>query len=233
MYVVFFGSDRSGVRDAATKYIDENMPENASFITLSSGEYQLGQVADYLGASSLFGEEEWFLFDTPSYQEEFKEEVESSLKEIAESKNTFIILEDSLLAASKKTLAKHATEINEYKADKKDRFNSFVLAEALANRDKRRFWILLQEAKLEGLRNEEIIGILWWQLKSMRLAQVTKSATEAGMKQFPYNKAKQALVKFREGEVEKLSQSLLELYHDGHAGLKDMDNSLEQWVLGV
>lgn len=231
MYVVFFGSDRNGVRDAATKYIDENMPKDASLTTLDSVDYQSGHVSDSLGASSLFGGEEWFLFDTPSGQDEFKEEVESSLKEMAESNNTFIVLEGSLLAPAKKTLAKFAVEIKENKAKKDERFNSFSLAEALANRDKRRLWVLLQEARLSGVREEEVVGIMWWQLKVMRLARVTKSATEAKIKEFPYNKAKKALSKFKEGEIEKFSQSLLELYHDGHAGIKDMSSSLERWVL--
>jgi len=41
------------------------------------------------------------------------------------------------------------------------------------------------------------------------------------------------LNKFSSGEVEKLSQSLLELYHDGHAGVRDMDMALEEWVLEI
>lgn len=233
MYVVFFGSDRSGARDAAAKYIDKKMPENASLTTLDCANYQPGQVLDSLGVSSLFGGEEWFLFDTLFNQEDFKEELETSLKEIAESNNTFIIIEDSIPASLKKKLAKSATEIAEYKVEKKESFNSFSLAEALAAKDKRKLWVLLQEAKLFGLREEEIIGMLWWQLKAIRLAGVTKTATEAKMKEFPYNKAKKSLIKFEKEEIEKISQSLLELYHEGHTGLKDMEISLEQWVLNL
>lgn len=233
MYVVFFGSDRGGVRDAATKYIDEKMPANASLTTVDDGDYQLGQVSDSLGASSLFGGEEWFLFDTPSNQEDFKSDVEDSLKEMSESNNTFVVLEGPLLVSFKKKLSKYTTEIFEYKAKKEDRFNSFSLAEAVAKKDKRKLWVLLQEAKINNVREEEIIGMMWWQLKAMRLASVTKTAAEAKMKEFPYNKAKKALNNFKEEEIEKISQSLLELYHEGHRGLKDMDNSLEQWVLNL
>jgi hypothetical protein len=91
--------------------------------------------------------------------------------------------------------------------------------------------VLLQEARQSGLREEEIIGMLWWQLKSLRLALVTNSADEAGMKEFPYTKAKRALSTFAPGEVVLLSQSLLELYHAGHSGQSDMDVALEEWVL--
>jgi DNA polymerase III delta subunit len=233
MYVVFFGTDRGAVRDAATAYIEKQMPADGTLTTIEALEYQPGQVADALGATSLFGGEEWFVFDTPSGNEEFINDVKESLAEMAESVNTFVILEGALLAAQKKTYEKHATEMKEFIADKIERFNSFALAEALAGKDKRQLWVLLQEAKLAGQREEEIIGILWWQLKALRLAVRTKTAAEAGMKDFPYNKAKRALTKFAPGEIEILSQSLLELYHDGHAGVRELDLSLEEWILRV
>lgn len=233
MYVVFFGSDRGEVRDAATAYTEKNIPGDATLTTIDAVEYQPGQVADALGAASLFGGVEWFVFDTPSGNEEFSEAVQDSLIELAQSKNTFVILEGPLLAAAKKKYEKEASEMKEFSAEKVERFNSFALAEALAGKDKRHLWVLLQEAKLAGQREEEIIGILWWQLKALRLAARTKTAAEAGMKDFPYNKAKRALAKFQEGEVERLSQSLLELYHDGHAGVREMDMSLEEWILRV
>ncbi|MCB9817975.1 hypothetical protein H6787_00615 [Candidatus Nomurabacteria bacterium] len=233
MYVVFYGSNRGGVRDSATKYIDKNIPKDATLTTIEAGEYATGRVSDSLGATSLFGGSEWFVFDSPSENADFFEEVKSSLKEMSESTNTFIILENSLLAEPKKKFGKYATEMNEFSAEKSERFNSFGLAEALADKDKRKLWVLLQEARLNGLRDEEIIGMLWWQLKAIRLASKTSSASEAGMKDFPYNKAKKSLSKFSEGEPEKLAQSILELYHAGHGGIRDMDMALEEWVLGV
>jgi DNA polymerase III delta subunit len=233
MYVVFYGTDRGGVRDEASSYIEAKMPKDATLTTLESGEYMAGQVADALGANSLFGGDEWFVFDGPMANGEFYEEVKSALKELTESPNTFVILEDALLAAPKKAYEKYAESVTMFTADKAERFNSFSLAEALAGKDKRKLWVLVQDARLAGLRDEEIIGMLWWQLKALRLAARTSSAAEAGMKDFPYNKAKRSLTAFGTGEVERISQSLLELYHEGHAGVKDMDSALEQWVLGL
>jgi hypothetical protein len=91
--------------------------------------------------------------------------------------------------------------------------------------------MLLQEALREGAQAEEIIGILWWQLKMLRLAAKTKTAAEAGVKDFPYNKAKRALAGFKSGEVDTLARSLLALYHDGHAGKRYINVALEEWVL--
>ena len=231
MYLVFFGSDRTKVRDAATAHIEKQLPPDGTLTTFDVQSFTPGQIADALGASSLFGGAEWFVLDTPSGNPDFEEETKASLKEMSESPNTFIILEGALLAPAKKAYAKYAASTEEFTADKSERFNTFGMAEVLAQKDKRKLWVLLQEARLSGLREEEIIGMLWWQLKSLRLAALTNSAEEAGMKDFPYNKSKRALSTFAPGEVTALSQSLLELYHAGHAGLRDMDSALEQWVL--
>jgi len=107
------------------------------------------------------------------------------------------------------------------------------MAEALARKDKRSLWILLCEAKRNGLSAEEIIGTLWWQLKTMRLASLTSSAEEAGVKDYPYNKAKQSLRNFKPGELGSISFRLMNLYHEGHKGKRDIDLALEEWVLTV
>jgi DNA polymerase III delta subunit len=232
MLHVYYGTDRQKVRDAATVFTDINMSPDGTLTTLDAHGYAAGQISDALGASSLFGGEEWFVIDTPTDNADLAEEVKNNLKEMSESGNTFIILEGALLAAAKKSYAKYAESSEEFIAAKNERFNTFAMADALASKDRRQLWVLLQEAKAAGSAPEELIGILWWQLKALRLADVTSNATEAGMKDFPYNKAKRSLSKFAPGEVTTLSQSLIELYHAGHAGVRDIDLALEQWVLG-
>jgi DNA polymerase III delta subunit len=231
MLHVYYGTDRQKVRDAATTFTDTNMSPDGTLTTLEANGYAAGQISDALGASSLFGGEEWFVIDTPTDNADLAEEVKNNLKEMSESGNTFIILEAALLAPAKKLYAKYAESSEEFTATKDERFNTFAMADALANKDRRQLWVLLQEAKAAGSAPEELIGILWWQLKALRLAEVTSSATEAGMKDFPYNKAKRSLSKFIPGEVTMLSQSLIELYHAGHAGMRDINLALEQWVL--
>ena len=231
MLRLYFGTDRQKVRDAATEFIDANFPPDGTLTTIDAQSFVPGQIADALGASSLFGGAEWYVIDTPASDADFAEEVKHNLKEMAESTNTFLIMEGALLAPAKKLYAKHAASSEEFTAQKSDRFNTFIMADALANKDRRQLWVLLQGAKAEGLAAEEIIGMLWWQLKALRLAEVTSSASEAGMKDFPYNKAKRSLSKFAPDEVMQLSQSLLELYHDGHGGVRDIDLALEEWVL--
>ena len=230
MLTIFYGTDRKAVRDAGKTYTDNiGVPVTA----VDESSFVAGQIASSIGAASLFGGVECFLLDTPSSDEEFESEVIGSLSEMAASENVFVVLEGQLLADPKKKYAKHATAVEEYTAEKEERFNVFQIAEAFAKKDKKQMWVLLQQARALGIRDEETIGIIWWQLKSLRLAKVTKNAEEAGMKDYPYKKASQSLRNFKEGELEALSRSLLELYHEGHQGKRDMDVALEQWVLTI
>ena len=158
-------------------------------------------------------------------------EMVTALPDLAESNNVFVVIEGSLLAAEKKKFDKYAERVEEYKKSADSRFNNFALADALAKKDKKSLWLLLSEARLEGISDEEMIGVLWWQLKTLRLASITASASEAGLKDFPYNKAKRALAKFSEGEVENLSHALLTLAHESRLGRISLDTSLEGWVL--
>jgi DNA polymerase III delta subunit len=230
MLALFYGTDRRAVRDAAKAYTDA---VGVSITTVDEAQFIPGEVAASVGVASLFGGVECFLLDTPSNDADFETEVMGSLAEMAASTNVFVVLEGQLLAEAKRKYGKHATTVEEYTAQKEERFNVFQIAEAFAKKDKKQMWVLLQQARALGIRDEETIGIIWWQLKSLRLAKLTKSAEEAGMKDYPYKKASQSLRNFKDGEIESFSRSLLELYHEGHQGKRELDVAFEQWVLTI
>ena len=231
MLKVFYGTDTVAVRQTAFDFVVEQEATDVTLTYIDSSSYVVGALADAVGATSLFGGSELFVIDTPSSNKDFDAEVKSSLEALTESNNVFVVIEENLLAAPKKQYTKYAESIVEFKGEKVERFNAFAMADALAEKDRKKLWVLLQEAKAAGLSAEEIIGTLWWQLKSMRLAAATGNAAEAGMKDFPYNKAKRALSKFKDDELEKTSRNLLSLYHDGHLGKRDIDLALEKWTL--
>jgi DNA polymerase III delta subunit len=231
MLYLFYGNDTVGVREKAHEFIATKEKAGVIVERIDSDTYTPGILTDVAGSSSLFGSESLYVIDTPSTQKDFSEEVFEHVALLGESANTFVIIEERLLAPEKKKLAKYAEEVVEVKKAAEERFNAFAMADSLAQKNKRMLWVQLQEAVRAGLSSEEIIGTLWWQLKSLRLAAITNSAAEAGMKDFPYNKAKRSLANFRAGELEKLSENLLALYHDGHGGRVDIDLALERWVL--
>lgn len=228
MLKVFYGTDVHRVRSAAFACVAQVAPEQPAEV-IDTETYQPGQLADAVGGASLFGETRVTVIDTPA--DALAEELITSLPALAESADTFVVIEGSLLAAAKKRYQKYAAECTEFAAEKTERFNTFALADALARKDKKTLWLGYQQATLAGISPEEIAGILWWQLKSVRLAAVTSGAAEAGMKDFPYNKAKRALAVIPLAEATRLSHELLTLYHQGHQGEVDLPLALEQWIL--
>ncbi|MES2749121.1 MAG: hypothetical protein V4606_01885 [Patescibacteria group bacterium] len=232
MLSLFFGNDVVAARLAALSNVESLVFEFEPRVTkIESTNFAPGLIADMLGATSLFGGTEVYFIDTPSENADFYAEVMGVLAEMKESANHFILIEGSLLAPEKKKFEKHTSTMEEFKKPAGTPFDIWAMADALSRHDKKTLWVLLMDAKRIGMSAEEIIGTLWWQLKTLRMASQTKSATEAGMKDFPYNKAKRSLVNFKVGEVESLSRGLLAVYHEGHGGVRDIDEGLEEWVL--
>jgi hypothetical protein len=232
MLSLYFGNDvvaaRKGAMSRAGSLIDEC---GARLNRIESENWAPGMLSDMLGATSLFGGIEIYIIDTPSERVDFYVDVMRVLAEMGESGNHFIVIEGVLLAPEKKKFEKHAATMEEFKKVAATSFDVWAMADALVRRDKKSLWVLLQDAKRAGLSAEELMGTLWWQLKTLRLASLTNNATEAGMKDFPYSKAKRALSVFKSGEIDNLCKGLLRVYHEGHGGVKDTDIGLEEWVL--
>jgi len=233
MLELFYGNDTVAVRKEAMALLDTYMEKGYTVARYSVEQYETGLVTHLLQANSLFESKEVFLFDTPSEDASFYEAVCSFASELSSSSLCFIVLEQAQNAAQVRAFTKAGATTHECKKTSGGSFNTFAMADALLARDKKMLWILLQEARRLGVASEEIIGILWWQLKTLRLTYVTANAGEAGVKDFPYNKAKRAQNKFNAEEVSVLSRSLLEVYHDGHAGRRDIVTALEVWVLAL
>lgn len=233
MLYLFYGNDTITVRKKAQEFTAVEEKKGTRVERIEVENYSEGVFADVVGATSLFGEKTLYVIDTPSLKTEIYDEVITHLESFSDSENTFVVIEEALLAPQKKKFEKYAEKIEEYKSAAVERFNAFGMADSLARKDKKTLWLQLQDARQAGLSPEEIIGTLWWQLKSMRLAKNTSTAAEAGMKDFPYNKAKRALSSFKEGELEETSRNLLTVYHDGHLGVADIDLALERFVLTI
>jgi len=233
MLKLFYGSDNIKVRESAFSFVDAELAQGKTLETLDSENYQTGIFNNAAEGISLFGSQIVYVVDTPSQDKEMYEAVFNNLENFSKSPHTFVVIEGVLLAPEKKKFSKYANSVAEFKAVSAERFNTFAVADALSRKDKKSLWLLLNEAKLAGIALEELVGILWWQLKTLRLVSVSNSAAESGLKDFPYNKAKRSLGKFKEGELEKLSHSLLSIQHNSRLGVCELDIALERWILRV
>src|SRR3989344_8331379 len=237
MLYVFTGGGAIAVRACAHRFLEQYEERGAQVEHIDAEVCTADMLRDRTLAQSLFLSSEVpevTLLDMPSERAEALEAVLALASELAESPNVFVLLEGKLLASAAKTLKQYATQYEEVaSASVSEKFNIFALADALARHDRKSLWVLFLRAQNAGLKPEEIIGTLFWQIKSMRLAARTKNADEAGLKPFVYTKAKRGAEKFKLGELDALSRSLVMLYHDAHFGKLDIDIALERWVLGV
>jgi hypothetical protein len=110
-------------------------------------------------------------------------------------------------------------------------FNIFSLTDAIGARKKRDAWVLYHKALASGMVPEEVFFKLVWQVKTMLLAQMTKTAEEAEMKSFPYSKAKGFLRNFKPGELESFSENLVKGYHQARRGDGEIETLVEKTLL--
>ncbi len=231
MLYVYFGSDVIQVREKAFAFIEKIKGDDAEVLHVSKENYEPGILQDLLQSVSLFGGAQSIVIDTLGEDTEAFTALLDRCEEMQTSANHFVVIEKNLLAPEKKKISAHADEVHEYTKEGEEKFNTFALTDALIARDKKKLWMLLMESWKQNKANEEIVGILFWQIKILRLAERTKSAEEAGQKPFVYQKAKRALSNFKKGELDHMSRDLLSMYHEGHMGKVDMSIALEKWVL--
>ncbi len=237
MLIVYFGNDGVKMRRAATTLVGEYQEQHFLRNDLDGNNWEVGAIPLAIGNTSLFAEKQLYLLDSTAMNktegQDFLKEVETNLDGMHTSDNIFLWLTSNLSAASKKSLASLSITTTEFKKTENKQPDVFAIARALARKDKKNLWLCFCATKDQGVAAEETIGILWWQLKTLQLAAHTKTAEEAGMKDYSYRQAKQALVNFKAGEIAELAAGLLAVYHEGHSGKKDIDLALEQWLLGV
>ena len=230
MLYVYYGNNNNEVRKQALACVSRTAKDEKKPIRITADEYREGVLTELAEGASLFGGTETILIDTPSEEEDFQSAVFENLELFKNSQHTFVLIETTLTAGQKKECERCAEECVLISTEK-GKPNVFALSDALCERNKKELWLVLMGLVREGVPYEEIVGILFWQLKILRLVERTQSAEEAGQKPFVYGKAKRALMKFKKGELEVLSTSLLTLYHDGHLGKCDLGLSLEKWAL--
>lgn len=162
---------------------------------------------------------------------ELKELFERKIKTFSSSPNVFIIGESFV---TKDVLGKieklgGAVEFLGVKKGKEVKDNSgFLLADAMARRDRKGAWALFTEIMAKGGSSEGIHGIIFWQFKNLILV---KKGGLSGKLSFPLMKAKTNAPKWEEKELKTALSRLVSIYHDSHRGLHEFPVALEMFLL--
>ncbi len=207
---------------------------NAALFKIDAENWEQSNIDEFIGGQGLFEHKYIVVVDKVFQNKEAKENILSKLKEISASDNVFIFIEDEVDKTTLTKIEKKAEKVQEFSKDEvvvKKEFNTFSLTDALGNKDKKNLWILYQKALANNVEPEQIHGILFWQVKSMLLAQSSPDAKAAGLNPFVYKKSLGFARNFTETELKHISSQLIHLYHEARRGMVDFEVGLERWVL--
>lgn len=235
MLYLFHGTDTKKAHDKAyglAQSLLQKKPD-ASLFSLGKDEWNRDRIAELLQSHGLFMANYIVFVDMRPFLVDDVEILLSYAKEIKESPHIFIVLGEKIDKKTLKEFEKCSQKIQDYSFSVEEEKKDFRMTDALGNRDKKSLWVLYQEALRKGVEIEKIHGSLYWQIKNMLLALNSKNAEEAGMKAFPFSKARQSLKNYSAEEISELSFNFIDAYHKVRMGKGDLETNLERVILSL
>jgi hypothetical protein len=253
MIFLFHGTDKIKARNTAHQAVmaAQKKHEGAEFFKLTSDNFTESKLDELIMSQGLFYSGSIVFVDSLFENEEVGESVLKKIKEISESPNFFVFLEEKLNKKELEKFEKNAQKVEEFKKPERkltkkeelhakgEKIDFFEFANTLGERNKKQLWTIYQEALAEEVHPEEVHAMFFWQVKAMLCALKTKDAVEAGMNPFPYGKAKNYAKNYgktaeeAEEKLRQMSATLCDMYHEAHRGRIDFAVALEKFILGL
>ena len=235
MLYILYGTDTAKVRAKAHSLIDtlQKKRPDAEVFYIDSENFLEEGLKELVQSQGLFSPKYIVVLSRVFENKNAKQQVLDHAAELGGAEHIFVLIEQVLDAKTLKTLETHAAHIAVYERVQKEKqpFNTFGLADALGARDKKKLWLLYIQAKENAVADEEIHGVLWWQMKSIVLAGDAKTAAEAGLKPFVFSKAKRFAANFSSNEARTALTDLMTIYHESRRGKHDLGTALERWIV--
>lgn len=235
MLYILHGTDTAKVRAKAHGLIEtlQKKRPDAEVFYIDSESFSEESLKEFVQSQGLFSSKYIVVLSRVFENKNAKQKVLDRAAQLGEAEHVFLLIEEVLDVKELKVLEKHATQVVVYDAVKKEKqsFNTFALADALGARDKKKLWLLYTQAKEQDIADEDIHGVLWWQMKSIILAHSATTASEAGLKPFVFSKAKRFAAHFSKDEANKALTDLMTIYHESRRGKHDLGVALERWII--
>lgn len=177
-------------------------------------------------SQDLFSEKKFIIVSEAGF-DDFSKDIEKYIV----SPHYFLFCVSKILAADKKKLGKVPVLDCVTVKESKEKFNLFAFSDAFALKNKKDLWVLYQKAKRAGVSEQEIIGIILWQVRVLLLVS-HDAEKDAGIKPFVATKAKKALQSFTPQALEGYMQDLVSMYHDARRGV-ELSNTFERFILSL
>ncbi len=208
--------------------------KGSEVVRFGEGGEEFDKVGRYLGQSGMFAPSVTLILDRPLDDATGKELIFEKGEELVSAGALVIAIIPDITATEEKKLPKGAKVekfIQKAPAQNAPAPNNFALTDAYQDGDRKKAWVMYRTLINAGSSSEEIHGTLSWAVRGMVLAGKTRSAEEAGMKDYPYRKAKSAGARMGQAKAEEASAELVKLYHDARMGNGELEDLIEVFLL--
>jgi DNA polymerase III delta subunit len=236
MIYLIYGTDQERARDkwrALSDSLRKKRPE-ASYFQLDQENFDRATLAELEVGQTLFGTK--YIVAADCLAEIDSAYLEERAEALAGSPHIFIFLEKTIDNIPK--LCSQAEKAQQYERQEerpREKFNVFIITDALGARDRKKLWVHYQKALLAGVESEEIYWRLVWQVKNMLIAAEATTAEQKklGVKPFVAEKSKKFATNYKREELLELYKKLVDLYHATHLSEREMEIGLERTLLEI
>ena len=212
MIYLFAGDDSTKKILNYEKFIS-SLGDDIETFSIGKNDFNRMQVESLYSGAGLFFTKCLVIFSNIFEREEIRDFIFEKLELMGESKNIFVFIDGKLNKSILDVFRKARAELNifELPKEKQEKFNSFILADALMMRDKLHLWIYFRQAMDSGVGMEELVGILFWKAKDMIL--------------------RKNFAKFREDELKNFVSKISYLLPESRKEGMDDETAFEQFIL--
>ncbi len=235
MYYFLYGTDTHKAREKLHSLLDlakKKRPE-AEVFKINSENWGEGQFDELLISMGLFEQKYTVVLDNVFENKDAKDYIIEKLEDLKKSDQIFLFLEGKLDSVSLKKIEKFSEKTQEFekKIEDKKEINVFGINNYLLNKDKKGLWISYLDLLNQKIAPEEIHGIIFWQVKSMIIANKSKTQSDSGLSPFVYKNSIRGAKNYSSEELQKISGDLINITHRVRAGEGDLGIMLENWIL--
>ncbi len=238
--IYFFYGDSPETRKAFLKTretLSQKQPD-AGVFAFNEENFSPAILEEYISGQGLFYIK-YIVSFANLFETEHASELINKLPEMQKASHVFLVRERLLpqkVCAQIKKYSEKVWGVEKKQFGREEKGNSpnvFLLADAVGKRNKKEAWTFFVKMHQAGISPEELHGVIFWQIKSIALAEKAKNPSEAGLSPFVFQKAKKFSKNFTSEETQSLLSRLVSIYHQSREGGSDLNTSLEIFVLDI
>lgn len=258
MIYLLYGKDATRSRQKLNELLRffRSKDNSVSIFKIDEYDFEKEKLEELSRSSTLFGGKPVVVFNRIFADKNVSKIILENIDLYAASKNIFIfyegeiekeileLLKEKSVKVQKFNLSAGNSAIGGTKAGKLGGkeyggYNPFLICDAIGEKNKKRAWLLFQDALLTGVPAEEIFWKIWWQAKTMLSVKIASEAgaknleKETGFHPYVIKKNLGFLRNFSFKELDNFSWKLVELYHNARRGLADFEIGLEKILINV